>query len=151
MHWMLTAIIAIVVYQILIVLVYSFTNENEDVMEWMAMFFPIITLKVTYNCIKFFRLRWSRKHLNVYRFGWNDEEGNHHTSQTFYATSQAMKNFTFDTSKTRYIAFVSTGHRFKSLPHKNEIFKGQNNFMGFNMKLYESEESFDDILVDTNV
>lgn len=46
MSYILAAIIGIVVWQIVCLIVYELTNEDEDILEWMTMFVPVSVIAV---------------------------------------------------------------------------------------------------------
>lgn len=137
-NYIIAGMIGIVIYQIIAMIVYIITNENDNIMSIMGMLVPYAVWCCIAPIIRKVYLIWCRRNLNGYRFCWVKEDGTIAGDiQTFYATDKVMKNFTQDENSRYFIKMVSTGKSFKSWPYKRDIYKGQPHFKGWDMSKFK--------------
>lgn len=136
--YIIAALIGILLYQILVTIVYAATRKENSALT-VAIFVPFCIFRgICDGIITPIYLNWCKKNLKKYRFCFKDAEGRTHSSiHTWYATDKAITNFTFDESKDYFIKKISDGQSIKEIPYKNEIYKGQKVFKGFDVNLFE--------------
>lgn len=139
LNYIIAGIIGIVVYQIICMLVYIFTNENDNVMSIMGMLVPFaiwnyLIRPIIYKIV----LTYYRKNYNCYRFCYTKTDGTKDkTLGSFYANTKNIKDFSQNENDEYYIELVRNGKDFKSIPYGCEIYKGQENFRGWEMSKFK--------------
>lgn len=139
LNYIIAGIVGIVIYQIICMTVYIFTNENDNVMAIMGMLIPFVIWNyLIYPIVYKIVLAYYRKNYNCYRFCYTKKDGTKdRTLDTFYATEKDIKNFSKNESDKYYIEFVKSGKDFKSIPYKSCVYKGQENFQGWEMNKFK--------------
>lgn len=138
-NYIIAGVVGIVIYQIICMLVYIFTNENDNVMSIMGMLVPFTTWNYLIHPIVYkVVLAHYRKNYNCYRFCYTKTDGTKDkTIGTFYATTKDIKNFSQNENDKYYIELVRSGKDFKSIPYKSHVYKGQENFQGWEMNKFK--------------
>lgn len=135
LNYIIASIIGIIIYQIICMLIYIFTNENDNVMSIMGMLVPFaiwsyLIHPIVYKVV----LAYYRKNYNCYRFCYTKMDGTKNKSfGTFYATVKDVKELSQNENDKYYIELVRSGKEFKSIPYKSHVYKGQEHFQGFEM------------------
>lgn len=140
LNYIIAGIVGIVVYQIICMLVYIFTNENDDVMSTMGMLIPFAIWNYAIRPIIYkLVLSYYRKNYNCYRFCHTRIDGAKDKSLgVFYANIKNIKDFSQDENDKYYIELVKSGKDFKSVPCKGDIvYKGQEKFKGWDMNVFK--------------
>lgn len=139
LNYIISGIIGIVIYQIICMVVYIFTNEDDDVMSIMGMLVPLaiweaIIRPVVYKIV----LTYYRKNYNCYRFCFTKTDGTKDKlCGTFYANIKNINNFSQNENDEYYIELVRNGRDFKSIPYAGDVYKGQDYFKGWDMNLFK--------------
>lgn len=139
LNYIIAGIIGIIIYQIICMLVYIFTNEDDNVMSIMGMLIPFaiwnyLIRPVIYKIV----LTYYRKNYNGYRFCYTRIDGTKDKSiNVFYANAKNIKDFSQNENDENYIELVRSGKDFKSVPYKGEIYKGQDEFNGWDTSLFK--------------
>lgn len=132
MTYIITAIISIIVWQIICLVVYGVSHESITVLEYMAMGIVAFIMGFIWCVYKSNRLRWCKKHLNGY---WFINEDSYQTGPYYMTDKQAQKLYSEGENEC-YIVKCSDGCNWKSAPSKGNIYKGQEVFHGNDMKKY---------------
>lgn len=138
-NYIIAGIIGIIIYQIICMIVYIATSENDDVMSVMAMLIPYVVWQ--YGIAPIMRkivLIWCRRNLNIYRCCWIKDDGTVGQDRKWYATNKAVSNLTQDETKTYFIKKVSDCKNLKSIPYKGDIYKGQSSFGFWDMNRFKN-------------
>lgn len=100
----------------------------------------VIPLAVIGRIYRYLYFQWCKRNLNGYRFYFkreiNGKVCDDCSTLIFYATNKAIANLNTDENAKYFIKKVSEGCNWKSAPHKEEIYKGQQNFKGWDIKKY---------------
>lgn len=131
MNYIIAALIGILVWQIIGLITYEASGENEDALIWVFCV-PALILNIIGWCYNKLRFVWCKKNLNGYIFYWN---GTSMLSQAYMTDKQAEKLY-HEGESNCYIKKYSDGRNWKSAPHKGDIYKGQENFRGIDMKKF---------------
>ena len=139
LYYILAGIMGIIVYQFICMLVYIFTNENDDIMAIMGMLVPFAIWNYLFRPVMYkIVLMYYRKNYNGYRFCYTTKDGRKDTHlSTFYAKTKDMKKFSQNTEDDYYLSLVRKGKDFKSIPYKTDVYKGQKWFKGFEMSKFK--------------
>lgn len=137
-NYIIAGIIGIVIYQIICMIVYIATKENDDVMSTMAMLIPFVVWSGIAAIMRKIVLIWCRKNLNVYRCCWIKNDGTIGEDAKWYATNKAVANLTQDETQTYFIKKVSDCKNLKSIPYKSDIYKGQSSFGLWDMNKFKN-------------
>lgn len=139
LNYIIAGFIGIVIYQIICMLVYIFTNENDNVMTIMGMLIPFLVWSYLVQPIIYkIVLAYYRKNYNCYCFCYTKTDGTKDkTLGTFYANTKNIKDFSQNESDKYYIELVRNGKDFKSVPYNGEIYKGQDEFNGWDTSLFK--------------
>lgn len=129
MNYIIAGIIGVVAWQIIGIIAYEASGENEDVLTW-VLCVPVFILNIFGWCYRKLRFAWCKKNLNGYIFYWN---GTSVLSQVYMTDKQAEKLY-HEGESNCYIKKYSEGRNWKSAPHKGDIYKGQEKFHGIDMK-----------------
>ena len=140
LNYIIAGFIGIVIYQVICMLVYIFTNENDNVMAVMGMLIPFaIWNYLIYPIVYKVVLAYYRKNYNCYYFCYSNKDGTKDkTLGTFYAKAKDIKDFSQNESDKYYIELVRSGKDFKSIPYKSHVYKGQENFQGIEMRKFKA-------------
>ena len=139
LNYIIAGIIGIIIYQIICMLVYIFTNEDDNVMSIMGMLIPFaiwnyLIRPVIYKIV----LTYYRKNYNGYRFCYTKTDGTKDEFLgTFYSNMKNIKDFSQNENDKYYIELIRNGKDFKSGPYKGDIYKRQEYFKGWEMKLFK--------------
>lgn len=139
LNYIVAGIIGIIIYQIICMIVYLITNENDNVMAIMGMLIPFaiwnyLIQPIVYKVV----LSYYRKNYNCYRFCYTIKNGmKDKTLGTFYAKTKDIKDFSQNENDKYYIELVRNGKEFKSIPYKSHVYKGQENFQGWEMSKFK--------------
>lgn len=138
LEYIIVGLIAIILYQIISTIVYIATKENEDVLSVMAMLVPFSVWNYILRPIIYkIALSWCRKNLNAYRFYWRKgDKIEDRALSNWYATDKNVKNLIQDETKPYFIKKVSDCKNIKSIPYKQDVYKGQPNFKGWDMNKF---------------
>ena len=140
-NYIIAGLIGIIIYQIVAMVVYVATNEDDNIMSIMGMLVPYGIWCCIVPIIRKVYLLWCKKNLKGYRFCWRKEDGTIDGDlHTFYATDKMVKSFSQDEKNCYFIKMVSTGKSFKSWPYKDDIYKGQSHFRGWDMSKFKKLE-----------
>lgn len=131
MNYIIAGLIGILVWQIIGIIAYEASGENEDVLTWILCV-PVFILNIFGWCYKKLRFAWCKKNLNgyhVYHSG---------TSLLFYVymTDKQAEKLYHEGESEYYIKKCSEGRNWKSAPYKGDIYKGQEKFCGVDMKKF---------------
>lgn len=139
LNYIIAGFIGIVIYQIICMFVYIFTNENDNVMAIMGMLIPFAIWNYLIHPIIYkVALAHYRKNYNCYRFCYTKKDGTKDkTLGTFYANAKYIKDLSQNESDKYYIELVRSGKDFKSIPYKSHVYKGQENFQGWEMSKFK--------------
>ena len=137
-NYIIAGLIGIILYQTISMIVYIITKENEYVLSVMATLVPFSVWNYILRPIIYkIALSWCRKNLNAYRFYWRKgdkiEDG---ALSKWYATDKNVKNLIQDETKPYFIKKVSDCKNIKSIPYKQDVYKGQPNFKGWDMNKF---------------
>lgn len=139
LNYIIAGVIGIIIYQIICMLVYIFTNEDDNVMSIMGMLIPFaiwnyLIRPIIYKIV----LTYYRKNYNCYRFCYTQIDGTKDKCLgTFYANIKNIKDFSQNENDKYYIELIRNGNDFKSVPYKSDVYKGQENFKGWEMNLFK--------------
>lgn len=138
LNYIIAGLIGIIIYQIICMIVYIATNENDTVMSIMGILIPFAVWNYLMRpVICKIVLTYYRKNYNCYRFCYTKLDGTKDKSLgTFYAHAKIVKYFSQNENDEYYIELVRSGKDFKSVPYGCEIYKGQESFKGWNMSLF---------------
>lgn len=131
MNYIIAGLIGILVWQIIGLIAYEASGENDDVFIYILCV-PVFILNIFGWCYKKLRFAWCKKNLNEYIFYWN---GDRMFSQVYMTNKQAEKLY-HEGENNCYIKKRSKGHDWKSAPYKGDIYKGQEEFHGIDMKKF---------------
>lgn len=143
LNYIIAGFIGIVIYQIICMVVYIVTNEDDNIMSIMGMLIPFavwsyLIQPIIYKIV----LTYYRKNYNCYRFCYTRIDGAKDKSLgTFYSNIKNMKDFSQNENDEYYIELVRSGKDFKSVPYKGNIYKGQENFQGWEMNRFKVNKS----------
>lgn len=138
-NYIIAGIIGIVIYQIICMIVYIVTNEDDNIMSIMAMLIPFVVWQ--YGIAAIMRkiiLIWCRRNLNVYRCCWIKDDGTVGQDRKWYATNKTVANLTQDETRPYFIKKISDCKSLKSIPYKSEIYKGQSSFELWDMNKFKN-------------
>ena len=139
LNYIIASIVGIIIYQIICMVVYIATNEDDNIMAIMGMLVPFaiwnyLIRPIIYKTV----LIYYRKNYNCYRFCYTRIDGAKDKSlSVFYAKPKDLKEFSQNENDEYYIELIRNGKEFKSVPYKSEIYKGQETFEGWNMNLFK--------------
>lgn len=128
MNYIIAGIIGIVAWQIIGIIAYEASGENEDVLTW-VLCVPVFILNIFGWCYKKLRFVWCKKNLNGYYLYHN---GGSMPLYVYMTDKQAERMYHEDESEY-YIKKFSEGKNWKSAPYKGDIYKGQEKFCGVDM------------------
>ena len=138
-NYILAGLIGIVIYQLVCMIVYAVTNENDNVMAIMGMLIPFCVWNYCIGPIaaKIY-LVWCRKHLNVYRCYYRTSKGELDCHlHPLYATNKVAANLIQDDTQSYFVKKVAEGRELNSIPYKGDIYKGQPKFKGLDMTKFK--------------
>jgi len=139
-NYIIAGLIGIILYQTISMIVYIITKENDDVLSVMVMIIPFSVWYIVRPIIHSIALSWCRKNLNAYCFYQKTEDGIEHcSSPKWYATNRNVKGLTQDETKPYFIKKVSDCKNIKSTPHKQDMYKGQPKFKGWDMSKFKED------------
>lgn len=130
MNYIIAALIGVVAWQIICMIVYEVSGENDFVLVWVGLFIPACVLSGVALIYRKLCLVWCKKHLNGYRIY---HKGSVYVSQIYMTDKQAEKLYN-EGESDYYIKRFSDGATWKSVPFRQDIYKGQEKFQGFDMK-----------------
>lgn len=85
-------------------------------------------------------LSWCHKNLNAYCFyRKTEDEFEHQSFSRWYATNRNVKGLTQDETKPYFIKKVSDCKNIKTTPYKQDIYKGQPKFKGWDMSKFKED------------
>lgn len=131
MNYIIAALIGIVAWQIIGLIVYEASGENDDVFTYILCV-PVFILNIIGWCYKKLRFAWCKKNLNGYILYCNGVSA---FSQVYMTDKEAEKLY-HEGESNYYIKKYSEGRTWKSAPYKGDIYKGQEKFRGLNMKKF---------------
>ena len=140
LNYIIAGIIGIVIYQIICMIVYIITNEDDNVMSIMGILVPFVIWScairpIVYNLV----LSYYRKNYNCYRFCYTTQNGTKDkTLGIFYANAKNMKDISQNEKDKYYVELVKNGKNFKSIPYKGDVYKNQERFKGLDMNLFKN-------------
>ena len=140
--YIIARIIGIIIYQIIFMIVYIATKENDNVMSIMGMLVPFaiwnyLMRPIIYQIV----LAYYRRNYNCYRFCFTKQDGTKDKSLgIFYANTKNIKNLSQNENNEYYVELVKRGKDIKSVPYGCEIYKGQEKFKGWEMNLFKNCE-----------
>lgn len=139
LNYIIAGIIGIIIYQIICMIVYIITNEDDNVMSIMGMLVPFAIWSYAIQPIVYkLVLSYYRKNYNCYRFCYTRIDGTKDKSiNVFYANAKNIKDFSQNENDENYIELVRNGKDFKSVPYNGEIYKGQEKFNGWDTSLFK--------------
>ena len=139
LNYIIAGLIGIVIYQLICMVVYIITSEDDNIMATMGMLIPFaiwnyLIRPVIYKVV----LTYYRKNYNCYRFCYTKADGTKDKYlSTFYASIKNIKDFSQNENDKYYIELIKNGKDFKSVPYKGDVYKGQESFQGWNMNLFK--------------
>ena len=142
LNYIVASIIGIIIYQIVCMIVYIVTKENDNVMSIMGMLIPFaiwnyLIRPVIYQIV----LTYYRQNYNGYRFCYTKQDGTKDKALgIFYANAKNIKDLSQNENDKYYVELVKNGEDFKSVPYGCEIYKGQEHFKGWDMSLFKNCE-----------
>ena len=142
-NYILAGLIGIVIYQLICMIVYVVTNENDNVMSIMGMLIPLAIWNyligpVIYKIV----LIYYRKNYNCYRFCYTKQDGTKDKDLcVFYANAKNIKSLSQNENDQYYVELVKKGKSFKSIPYGCEIYKGQEHFKGWDMDKFKKSQN----------
>jgi hypothetical protein len=131
MNYIIAGLIGILVWQIIGIIIYEASGENDDVFVF-VLCVPVFILNIIGWCYKELYFAWCKNNLNGYILYCN---GVSVFSQVYMTDREAEKLY-HEGESNYYIKKYSEGHTWKSAPYKGEIYKGQEQFRGLNMKKF---------------
>ena len=144
MNWnyVITAIVGILIYQVITLIVFIITKEDEYAVVVTSMLVPFGLWKfVIAPIVSALWLAWCRKYLNQSRLYWHRTDGTIDGElDAFYATDKAVAGLTQDESQRYFIKKTKEGKDFKSAPFASKIYKGQQNFKGWDMNKFKPQQ-----------
>lgn len=134
----ITLIIAIFVWQSICVAMYfTIFNESEDKTLIFATALPCLLLLIISTAYRKLYFTWCKRNLNGYRFFFTDDNGNvYSNSTTYYMTDEIAETLYHRGENDKFIEKTSCGSTWKSAPYKQDIYKGEDKFRGYDMKLF---------------
>lgn len=134
-NYILAGLIGIVIYQLVCMIVYVVTNENDNVMATMGIFVPFCIWNYCIGpIVAKIWLAWCQRHLNAYRCYYYTSKGELDCYfHAFYATDKAVAGLIQDETQPYFVKKVAEGKELKSIPYKHDIYKGQSKFKGWDM------------------
>ena len=134
-NYIIAGLIGIVIYQLVCMIVYITTNENDNVMGIMGMLIPFCIWNYCIGpIVAKIWLAWCRRHLNAYRCYYRTSKGElDWYFHAFYATDKAVVGLIQDETQSHFVKKVADGRELKSIPYKGDIYKGQAKFKGWDM------------------
>ena len=142
LNYIVASIIGIIIYQIICMIVYIATKENDNVMSVMGMLIPFAIWNyfmrpIIYQIV----LIYCRKNYNCYRFCIIQTDGTIGRDMgIFYLNTKDIKTFSQNANDKYHIELVTNGKDFKSVPYKNDVYKGQEYFKGWEMSRFKNCE-----------
>ena len=142
LNYIIAGIIGIIIYQIICMIVYIITNEDDNVMSVMGMAIPFaiwnyLMRPIIYQIV----LAYYRRNYNCYRFCYTKQDGTKNkTLSIFYANAKNIKDLSQNENDKYYVELVKNGEDFKSIPYGCEIYKGQEKFKGWETNLFKNCE-----------
>ena len=137
--YIIAGVIGIVMYQLICMIVYVITNEDDNVMATMGTFIPLCMWNYCIGPIaaKIY-LAWCRKHLNVYRCYYRTSKGELDCHlHPLYTTNKVAANLIQDETQPYFVKKVAEGRELNSIPYKGDIYKGQSEFKGWDMAKFK--------------
>ena len=133
--YILAGVIGIVIYQLVCMIVYVATNEDDNIMAIMGMFIPFCVWNYCIGpiVVKIY-FAWCKRYLNVYRCYYRTSKGELDCYfYPLYATDKMVARLVQDETQSYFVKKVADGRELKSIPHKQDIYKGQDKFKGWDM------------------
>lgn len=144
MNWnyVIAAIIGILIYQVITLIVFIITKENEYAVVITSMLVPFgLWMFVIAPIVSKLWLAWCRKYLNEYRICYRRSDGTIDDDlDRFYATDKAVASFTQDETQKYFIRKTKEGKDFTSAPFTSRIYKGQQHFRGRDMNTLKPQQ-----------
>lgn len=137
--YILAGLIGIVIYQLVCMIVYVVTTEDDNIMAIMGMCIPLCVWNYCIGPIfaKIY-LAWCRRSLNVYRCYYRTSKGELDCHfHPLYATDKVVANLIQDETQPYFVKKVADGKELKSIPYKGDIYKGQPKFKGWDMEKFK--------------
>jgi hypothetical protein len=133
--YIIAGLIGIVIYQLVCMIVYVATNEDDNVMAIMGMFIPFCVWNYCIGpVVAKIYFAWCRRHLNVYRCYYRTSKGELDCHfHPLYATDKVVAKLIQDETQPYFVKKVAEGKELKSIPYKHDIYKGQPKFKGWDM------------------
>lgn len=142
MNYIISALIGIVVWQVICIIVYLLSHDKDEVLVWVTLFVPAVIITFLGFVYRKIHLEWCRKHLNRYAACYiQDEKEN--CNMYFYMNKAFEKRFYHEGQNNYYIKMIKSGATFKSAPNKSEIYHGEDCFQGWDMRLFLWRNNYD--------
>ena len=142
LNYIIASIVGIIIYQIICMIVYIITNEDDNVMSIMGMLVPFVVWSYAIQPIVYkLALSYYRKNYNCYRFCYTMQDGTKDKALgIFYANAKNIKDISQNKNDKYYVELIRSGKDFKSIPYKGDVYKNQENFKGWDMNLFKNCE-----------
>lgn len=140
LNYIVASIIGIIIYQIVCMIVYIVTKENDNVMSIMGMLIPFVIWNYLMRPIIYqIVLAYYRRNYNCYRFCFTKQDGTKDkTLGIFYANAKNIKDISQNEKDKYYVELIRNGKDFKSIPYKSDVYKNQERFKGLDMNLFKN-------------
>lgn len=135
MNYIISTVIGIIVWQVICTIVYLLSKENDEVLVWTALLVPAAIISFFGWIYRKIRFAWCKNNLNGYILYCNGVG-----MFQAYMTDKEAENLYHEGENNYYIKKFSEGSNWKSAPYKGEIYKGQENFRGLDMKKFLKEK-----------
>jgi hypothetical protein len=138
LNYFIAGIIAVIIYQVITLIVYLLSGEKEEALVITAILVPFGVFSLVAPLYKIIRLVYYRKNYNFYRFCYTNKDGTKDkTLGSFAAKTKDIEKFSQNENDKYYIELIRQGKDFKSAPYKNQVYKGQEHFMGWDMNKFK--------------
>lgn len=140
LNYIVASIIGIIIYQIVCMIVYIVTKENDNVMSIMGMLIPFVIWNYLMRPIIYqIVLAYYRRNYNCYRFCFTKQDGTKDKALgIFYANAKNIKDISQNEKDKYYVELIRNGKDFKSIPYKSDVYKNQERFKGLDMNLFKN-------------
>jgi hypothetical protein len=139
-NYVIAAIVGIIIYQVIVMIVYAASNENDEIAITTAILLPLgLWNYIIIPIVRKIWFAWSKKHLNGYQCYCRDENGEARVAywDIFCATDKHAAELVQDETQPYFVKKVRDGKDFKSAPNTRIVYKGQDDFLGWDMSQFK--------------
>lgn len=140
-EYIIVSIVSIIVYQLLSILVYKLSKNNNQILYMVSTFVPFILWNYCiWPFVSMFILSWCRSKLNGYEFFYRSGEEILKHEQTIYMTPVMASHFCTDENAPYFIKLSVEGKDIKEVSVLKYMYKELSEFNFFDINVFKNNK-----------